>query len=86
MWTSVSGASGSASKKRRKPRENSGVKKRMAHRMIPAPKRGSWPERMVGRALKASAARRRPRSTARTTAETSKPGRTCNCGAKRTSR
>ena len=40
MWISVSGASGRASKNRRKPSENSGVKKRMAHRMMPAANAG----------------------------------------------
>ena len=84
--TSTRGASGSASNRRRKPGENSGAKKRIAHRIIPATKRGSAPEATSGRALNASAARRMPRSTARTTSSISNPACTCSCGAKRISR
>ncbi len=54
--------------------------------MIPAAKRGSWPLATSGRRLKASVARRSPRSTALTTSGIVKPGCTWSCGAKRTSR
>jgi hypothetical protein len=75
----LSVASVRAWKKRRKPRENLGEE---AHGAQDDPGRepGLLPSLDLRRWLNASAARRSPRSTARTTAETSNPVRTWSWG------
>ena len=60
-------------------------KKRIAHSRMPAPKAGSAPDVTSGRRVELGRGPAQARSTARTTAGTSKPGWTCSCGAKRTS-